>query len=414
MKKEQFMQICRAKAKQTLTPDEEQFFGTLGEAVEAAFSAEQVERQKAIEAITEKLGEVDKDKSLASIVRSMAQKLDDFEKSAKRTLNEREKASLRTLLDKNADVIRNGRTPGAPGWSIEFKAKRAASAMMTTATVVTGAVANNNPNELEDMDITFIRYPKNFVLDAITSSTVAKVPESRKWKEQVTAGTGAIAEVAQGDTKPLVDYKFEYKYAHRKKYAGRIEMTEETEIDFDQLMLDIINLFENDVLRKYQDGVLADILSWCNSYSGTALDGTLIVPGVHNVVAAMALEVRNNEYEPDVLFINPGDYASALIMQDAEGAQTFLPAEVVFPGLNVFATTKVAAGTMVIGTQSVIQEQHSNFIIRRGTYGTQFIENESTIVGEIFSLLKLPTESKKGWLKGDIATILSALTKEIQ
>lgn len=411
MNPKDFLKIVRKNVKEDLNEQELAMFNAIGEGVSEAFRLESIERGKAIEDITTKLGLVPEGDSISEVLRSLNAKVDEMEKNAKRTLNDREKMSLRAVLEANKEIIRNGRKSGGQAWGLEFKARRTASAMMTTSTVVTGAVANNNPNEYEDMEITFIKYPKNFVLDAISSRQVAKVPESIKWKEQITAGVGVPAAVSEGNEKPLTDYKFEWKYAHRVKYAGRIEMTEETEIDFDQLMLDIINLFENDVLRKYQDGVLASITSWCNEYTTTSMDGSLILPGIHNVISAMALEIRNNEYEPDVVFINPGDYAKSLIMQDNDGAQTFLPAEIVYPGLRVFASTKIAAGTIYMGTSSVVREQHSNFMIRRGVYGNQFIENESTIVGEVFSLLKLPTESKKGWLKGNIATIINALTK---
>ena len=64
---------------------------------------------------------------------------------------------------------------------------------------------------------------------------------------------------------------------------------------------------------------------------------------------------------------------------------------------------------MLVGEGGIVKEQHGAFILRSGTYGNQFIENERTIVGELFSVLKLPTESKKGWVKMDVDTVLAAL-----
>ena len=68
------------------------------------------------------------------------------------------------MLEAKKDEIQRARQGGNP-WSVEFKAKRAASALMQTTTVLTGASAINNVNVFEDMDITVIEYPKNFILD---------------------------------------------------------------------------------------------------------------------------------------------------------------------------------------------------------------------------------------------------------
>lgn len=412
MKKEEFLKIVRSNAKVTLTESEESMFGSIGEAIEKAFTLDTVERNKSLKTITDQLGSFDEGDNVSAIIRTLATKVDELENKTKRTLNEREKNSLRAVLEANKDVIRNSRRKDAPAWEIEFKAKRAASALMTTSTLLTGAVAINNPNELDDLAVTFIQYPKDFILDAINSRQVSKVPASRKWKEQVVAGDGVVGEVAEGAEKPLKDYKFEWKYSYRKKYAGRIEMTEEDEIDMEQLMMEIISMFERDVLKAWQKGVLAAIIAWVPAYTATALDGTIVKPTVYSVIGALKLQAQLANYEPNVVLINPSDAAEAIYLQDASGAQQFIPDSLQFGGLRPFVSNLVPVGNIYVGTSSIVEEQHGSFILRRGTYGNQFIENEFTIVGEVFSNLKLPTESKKGWVKGSIATVKAALLKQ--
>ena len=412
MKKENFLQIVRSKAKTALTPEEEAMFGSIGEAVEQAFASETVERNKKIDAIITQLGTVDEGQSLSEIIRTLSTKIDEVEEKSKRSLSEADKKNLRSVLEANKDVIRNSRNRTTPAWEIEFKAKRAASAMMTTGTLLTGAVAINNPNELDDLQITFIKYPNNFILDAINSRQVTKVPASRRWKEQVVANEGVPTVVAEGTTKPLTDYKFEYKYSYVKKYAGRIEMTEEVEIDMEQLMMEIITMFERDVLKVYQAGVFADILAWAPAYTTTGLDGTLVNPQIRNVVNAGVLAVAVNNYTADTLIINPADYALGQNMENSVGDPIFVPDSVMYPGLKLFVTSLIDAGTVLVGEGAIVEEQHGSFILRRGTYGTQFIENEFTIVGEVFSNLKLPTESKTSWVKIDIATVKGLLQKD--
>lgn len=410
MKKDDFLKIIRSSAKQALTEQDESFFGSIGQAVEEAFTADSVNRKKEIEGLTNLLGGFDAGETAAGVIRSLAAKVDALEAQTKRQMGSIDQYKLKSLLEAKKDEIKAARKGGAP-WEIEFKAKRAASAMMQTTTVVTGATAFNNPNLLDDMEVVVIQYPKNFILDAIDSRQVSVVPANWKWKEQKAVSDGVPTVVTEGSTKPLTDKSFEWKYATRVKYAGRIEMTEEVEIDFEQLVLDIVSMFQDDVIRVWQDAVIAAIIAWASTYTSTTLDGTLFAPSVYSVIGAGKLWIQDQNHQPDVVIMNPGDAAEAIYLQTSTGEQQFIPEALQFGGLTPFLSNKITAGKILIGTKSLVKEQHGNFIIRKGTYGTQFIENESTIVGEIFSILKLPTLSKLGWVYLDIATVKAALKK---
>lgn len=409
MKKDDFMKIVRSKAKETLTEQEENFFSGIGEAIEKALTEEAIERNKQLGAITTKLGTVDEGADLAGIVRNLATLVDEVEKKSKRTLSSDDKFNLQKALEAKKGEIEIARNGGNP-WALEFKAKRVA-AMMTDATVMTGAVAQNNPNWFEDPEVAVIQYPANFVLDAISSRQVAKVPATLIVNEMQATGTDGTGVVAEGAEKLLSDFKFAKTYYSRKKYAGRIEFTEEVQIDFEQLVLQIIQMFEDQVLRKWNDGVLADIIAYASTYTATALDGKVLVPDVYSVIMAGMAWIEGNNYSPDVLIMNPADLWLAKSTQNSNGSYQVNPFVQGFAGLNLFSSNKIAAGKVLIGTKSTIKEQHSAYIVRSGTYGDQFIKNESTIVGEIFSVLQLPVVSKKSWLYLDIATVIGALAK---
>ena len=410
MKKEEFMKIVRSKAKAELNEQEVAMFESIGDGIERALQMEQTERNAEMAKLTAMLGAIEEGKPVAEVIRTLAQKIDAVEAQSKRNLSAGEKFQLKRALEaKKDEIMQVIRREKATPWGLEFRAKRAASALMQTTTVLTGAAAINTDNVFDDLEITVIKYPVNFIGDAINSRQVSVVPASIKWKEQITAGTGAAGVIAEGAEKTLVDYKFSWKYAYRKKYAGRIEFTEETEIDFEQLTLDIIDMFEVDVLRAYNAGLLADIVAWAPAYVSSALDGTLVKPTILNVVNAGKLAVAVNNYNADTLIINPEDYAGVQNMQNADGDPIFVPDSALFPGLRVFVTNNITQGTVLVGEGGLVKEQHGAFILRSGTYGNQFIENEKTIVGELYSVIKLPTESKKGWCKLDVDTVLAAL-----
>jgi len=416
MEKEQFLDIVNRAAKKPLTPEELSFMGTIGEAVESAFQADSVTRTKELNdlavKIDGKIGTFEEGKTVADIVRTMATDLDNLEKKIKRDFTAEDKFKLRAMLEEKLPEMLAARKSNQ-NWEIEFRAKRGASALMTTATVLTGAVALNNPNVLDDLEVMVIQYPKNFIVDAIGGRQVAKVPQTLRWKEQTTESTDGLGAVSEGATKVLTDKLFVWKTATRAKYAGRIEFTEELAMDMDQLLLQIIDMFEQQVLRTYNTAIQALIVAYATDYTTTELDATFVSPSVSQVIQAGKLWIENNMYEPDIVMLRPGDAALARIAQDKNGMVQYLPDAVAFHGLTPFISTVIAAGKILIGSTQTISEQHSPFILRRGVYGNQFIENEETIIGEIYSVTKLPTVSVNSWVELDIATVKAALTLAI-
>ena len=412
MKKQDFLDAIKRAMKKDPNEQDMNFIDALAQGLEDAMGKDAVERKKQVDDIAALVGTFDEGKSAASVIRAMAQRIEDIEQKAKRGLSADDKYKLRAKLEEKKDEILRARNSN-DGWAIEFKVARAASALMTTATVLTGATAINNPNVMDDMDVTVIKYPKNFIIDAIGGRMVANVPAILRWEEEIVAGDGVPAKTNESAVKTLVDKKFEWKIANREKYAGRIEFTEELAMDFDQLLIRIIDMFEQDVVRSWNKGVQAEIIAWAPAYTTTGLDDFFVSPGVAEVIKAGTVAVADGNHDADIVFINQVDAAKAMIHQSTDGQIAYLPEALAFNGLTPFISNHIPAGTIIIGTTGLIKEQHSSFIARRGMYGDQLIENKETIIGEVFSLLKLPTESKKGWVKLDVPTVLAAITKPV-
>lgn len=410
------MEICRSKAtaaNKPLSDEDVAFLETIADGIEEATKLENVERNKQLTDLAARVGVIDENETVSAVIRNLATKFDELEAKTKRTLSTDEKYQLRKMLDDKKDEILRAKESGK-NWEIQFKAKRGASALMTTATVLSGAGAINTTSVLDDLEVLVIQYPKNFIIDAIGGRQVAKVPAVLRWKEQTTESTDAVGLVTEGSAKQLTDKLFVWKTANRLKYAGRIEFTEELAMDFDQLLLQIIDMFEQQVLRSYNAAVQAAIIAWASTYTSTELDSTFANPGVSQVIQALKLWVTNNLYDADMVMLRPGDAALAVTHENVNGDVTYTPDAVAFHGLTPFISTNIPTGYIAVGASNIIKEQHSAFILRRGVHGDQFIENEETIVGEIFSLLKLPTVSKGGWVYAEISTIIDALTKPNQ
>lgn len=408
MKQSDFLKICREKIGKELSAEETKFLETIGEGIERAFEGDPEARRAEIErSMAEVIGKFDEGKTVADILRGLSQKVESIEQK-QTSFSPDEKYCLRKkLLDKKDEIVRAMK--GDSNFSIEFRAKRAA-AMMTTSNFMTGT-GQVSENWIEDMDVAVIQYPANFILDAISSRQVSKVPSAIVQSEQVPL-EGDAAITTEGNVKPLLSYKWEKVTHNRDKYAGRIEYTEELEMDFEQLLVKVIGMFEDQVIRVWNDGVLAKIVAYASPYVSTSLDDTIEKPDNFSVIGSLILHVSNANYDADVICMNPADVWAMRLEQNANGDYKVNPLSGNgFEGLTPFISTKIDAGNILIGTKRTIKEQHGNFIMRKGQYGDQLIENESTIIGEVFSITQLPEISQMSWVYGNIATIKNALEK---
>lgn len=370
------------------------------------------------EALRSTIGAEEKDKdgnivNISSQIRNIAEAMEKIEKRQTKSLSENEKFQLRKQIEDNKGKITEAIRTGQD-FEIEFSAKRAA-AKFTAATAVTndsGVLLPINENFDVDAGISVIRYPENFLLNVISNRQVAKVPQQIIKNEQATA-EGAVALVSEGGTKPLTSDTFIRTLTARKKYAGRIEWTEEFEMDNDMLYAEIISLFEDKVIRAWQVGLLADIVANGTAYTTSVMDDTLVLPDNGLAVIALQSVINGMNFNADTVIMHPSDIVTTMFTQDAEGNSRLLPymQNGTINGLRVFANNSVAIGTVVVLDSSIYKEIHSGYILRFGTYNDQFIKNEKSAIGEVFSILSIAQNNKPGAMKGSLATIKAALLK---
>lgn len=370
------------------------------------------------EALRSVVGAEEKDKdgnivTIAAQIRNIAEAMENIEKRQTRNLSDLEKFQLRKAIEDNksqiVEAIRTGKD-----FELEFSAKRAA-AMFTAATAQTndtGVLIPINENYELEGGISVIRYPENFILNVISNRQVAKVPQQIIKNEQATA-EGAVALVAEGGTKPLTSDTFIRTLTTRKKYAGRIEWTEEFEMDNDMLYAEILSLFEDKVIREWQKGLLAQIVTNGTAYTTSVMDDTLVIPDNGLAVIALQSVINGMNFNADVVLMHPSDIVTTMFTQDTEGNSRLLPymQNGQINGLRVFANNGVTLGTVVVMDSSIYKEIHSGFILRFGTYNDQFIKNEKSAIGEVFSILRVAENNLPGAMAASLATVKAALLK---
>jgi hypothetical protein len=351
--------------------------------------------------------------TIADQLRNLAEGLEKVEKNNVRQLSNVEKFQLRKMVKEQhkdiCEAIRNGND-----LEITFNAKRAA-AIYTAATAVandTGVLLPLNENFEFESEISKIRYPENFILDVISNRQVARVPQQIIKNEQATA-EGAVALVAEGGTKPLVSDTFLRTLTLRKKYAAHIEWTEEFEVDNELLYNEILMMFEEKVIRFWNNGLIGTIVSNGTAYTTSVMDDTLVIPDNGLAVIAAQSVINGMNFNADLVLMHPSDIVTTMFTQDTEGNSRLLPymQNGSINGMRVVSSNAITLGTAIVMDSSIYREMHSEFILRFGTYNDQFIKNQKSAVGEVYSILRVAKNNLPGAMAFSLATVRAALLK---
>lgn len=382
-----------------------------------AENAETMHSEKISEALRSALGEMPKDEagkvvSIVEQIRTISETLEKYEKRSVKSLDQFAKFQLRKMIETNKESIVNAIRSGQE-FELTFEAKRVAAPQLNTNTFTDAGtfIMPDVENYGMDNDIAKIIYPKNFILNVVRNNQVAKVPEQMIKIEQETT-EGAVGVVAEGGTKPLVQYQFVRSTTDRVKYAGRIEWSEEFEMDNDRLFIEILSMFEDDVIRAWQAGLLSTMETNAVAYTTSSLDGTLVNPdnGIAAIAAASVIDGMN--YNADTVVMNPADIVATMFTQDADGNWRLVPylIDSKINGMNLIGANQIDQGFALIGDSSTYRELHSAFILRFGHYNDQFITNEKTAIGEVFSLLYIAQLDLPSWMYIDLDAVKASLT----
>ena len=351
--------------------------------------------------------------TIADQLRNLAEGLEKVEKNNVRQLSNVEKFQLRKMVKEQhkdiCEAIRNGND-----LEITFNAKRAA-AIYTASTAVandTGVLLPLNENFEFESEISKIRYPENFILDVISNRQVSRVPQQIIKNEQATA-EGAVALVAEGGTKPLVSDTFLRTLTLRKKYAAHIEWTEEFEVDNELLYNEILMMFEEKVVRFWNNGLIGTIVSNGTAYTTSVMDDTLVIPDNGLAVIAAQSVINGMNFNADLVLMHPSDIVTTMFTQDTQGNSRLLPymQNGSINGMRVISSNAITLGTAIVMDSSIYREMHSEFILRFGTYNDQFIKNQKSAVGEVYSILRVAKNNLPGAMAFSLATVRAALLK---
>jgi hypothetical protein len=279
-------------------------------------------------------------------------------------------------------------------------------------TTTTGAVLQEQIGQ--DPELYLKRRDRQYIHDIADVSHVANVPETYSFDEEGDE-SGAIAIVGENGLKPQVQLKLIKNKVDAQKAAGYIVVTEELMKWRTRAWAQIRRLFQDKVYRDYENLLTTSLLTYATQYIGTSLDGTFPADQVTDFSAIIAgiLQLETLNFEPDTLVLNPADKWK-LAMTTTPNGVFVLPyiqngGKFSLLALNVITTSKVAAGTFLLGESGIWKVEEEPPQLRTGLVNDDFIHNRMTIVGEIFFLSYVPSNNAGGWLEGNFADIKEAL-----
>lgn len=237
-------------------------------------------------------------------------------------------------------------------------------------------------------------------------------------------GEGDAAWVPEGGLKPSMDATLSEKNITAGKVALTVKLTEETLTDLPQLVAEIRAEIINRIGLAEEEGILngtgadGQIKGVASDMPGFSL-GTFKIEKANTydvIVAAytQVVSVSNMAYRPNIVLMNPIDYAQMQLTKDVNGQylRPFQVGDELIPGLRVEASTAVKQGDIVLGDFNYLNIRDVwALTITFGWENDDFTKNLVTMIGEKRLMAYIKAQYKTAFVKDTIANVITAITK---
>ena len=237
-------------------------------------------------------------------------------------------------------------------------------------------------------------------------------------------GKGDAAWVPEGGLKPSMDATLSEKTITAGKVALTVKLTEETLTDLAQLVAEIRAEIINRIGLAEEAGILngtgadGQIKGVAADMPGFSLDTFKIEKAnTYDVIVAaytQVVSVSNMAYRPNIVLMNPIDYAQMQLTKDVNGQylRPFQVGDELIPGLRVEASTSVKQGDIVLGDFNYLNIRDVwALTITFGWENDDFTKNLVTMIGEKRLMAYIKAQYKTAFVKDTIDNVITAITK---
>lgn len=321
---------------------------------------------------------------------------------------------LETVFEKCKNSFLEQKRDKAGVSTFELTYDQHTKAAAVTAISVGGSVANDitagTALRLGDGPFFEIKRGTPFIFDFVN------VGETNQayliWWDEI-AKQGDFAITAEGVMKPMIQYKFDRKSADYKKTAAFSVLTDEFMNDMPQLVTNIRRLMNIDMFNNMNANILADLIAAIPTYTFTGLNGKIYHADDYAAIGAAICQIQTLFFRPTVLVLNPADQWKMRLTKDDVGRYQMSP--FAFNGTTyefgaVIVDPRVAIGHFIVGDgQTFNVDLKGGVTIRIGYNGTDFVQNQQTLLVEQYYFDYISTNRLGAWVYGNFDVIKGAI-----
>jgi HK97 family phage major capsid protein len=211
------------------------------------------------------------------------------------------------------------------------------------------------------------------------------------WINRVNEEGGA-AFIAEGELKPLKDWEYQEENSVAKKVAVSTKVSTEMLHDFEYMLSEIRTLLTRSLYQEVDNKLLSGstvneptgILTVAGSYVGTSIDGKILLANNADALRACMLQMRNLNYKPNAVFMNPGDAAEMDLTKSTDGHYIRIELDGIIRGLKVIETTEITAEKfLMMDTSAWIIKILESLRLEFGWENDDFRRNLVTVIAEL-------------------------------
>lgn len=236
------------------------------------------------------------------------------------------------------------------------------------------------------------------------------------------AGEGDAEWVPEGGIKPLMTAEVSEVNVVAGKVALGAKLTEETLTDLPQLVAEIRAEIINRIGLAEEEGILngtgegGSVKGVSENMAGFSLGSLKIEkPNTFDAIVAAYTQIistSNMAYRPNLVLINPLDYAGMQLAKDLNGQylRPFKSGDELVQGLQVVTTTAVAQGTIIMGDFNYLNIRDTwELTVTFGWENDDFTKNLVTMIGEKRLVPYIKAQYKTAFVKDTIANIITGI-----
>lgn len=231
------------------------------------------------------------------------------------------------------------------------------------------------------------------------------------WDEVPKQGDFAIT--SEGAVKPLVMYTHNRTSTNYKKAAGRSKLTEEFQNDLPGLVSTIMDLMKVDCRNSMNNQILTNMIANASAYTNPSLANAISAPDDWAAIAAVAGQLGNFYYSPNVLVMNNNKGIIAASAKATDGHYIdYAPImnEINAGSLSVFKHPSVGLQKFFLGDGSVYKVRlKGDLQVRIGFSGDDFDRNQNSVVVEQYWFDYVSQARKAGLVYADFGEVKTAI-----